>query len=138
MAYLPDMRRAAIVLLGVALLGACGRFSYPSDGQRIAVEVHGPDHPWPQQRLVLEIGDHAWAFDPNLGGFLAWPYVDGVQSVRIVRAADCAVLASFSAPADSVWVITLTADSEATVTEQTDGMHQLGPGIDETPLSGCP
>lgn len=66
----------------------------PGDYHRIGIEVVGPADPWPEQRLVLEIGDEAWAVEAHAGGGVAWPYVDGAQSVRIVRPADCAVLLS--------------------------------------------
>jgi len=118
-----------------------GEVAHPSaEIHQIGVSIIGLEgEGWPEAALTLEIGDQAWTLEPGNGDGVAWPRESSEQPVRLVRSADCHVLASFTAPLDTRWQVRVTSETEAVVSQVTEGVaFPWGPGLGETSPSGCP
>ena len=109
-----------------------------SEMHRIGVEVVGPGAGWPEQQLVLRIGQQSWVIEPGSGGGFAWPYINREVSVEVVRSGDCTVLTTFHPPLDTQWLVRFTSQTDTTLTDLTAGAMELGPPLGETSPAPCP
>jgi hypothetical protein len=124
----------AVTTIGLGL-GGCSTIPVASgytDG-RIGVAVN----PFLGQDVVLEIGDRAWGF-PDGGDAVVLVEASGTTPVRLVRPSDCAVIVSFAGQPNGRYVIDATSELEADWRDISNEGFPMGPGNDETELTGCP
>ena len=127
------------LVAGVIALSGCGSTSTPTPASDIFVHFLGPTvGSWPPQEMLVEIGEESWSVPAGDGyGSFITPS-DTEQQVRVLWAAGCVQLLSFSAEPSGTYEVRFNAANEATYQDLHGEPIPMGPGFGDPGPSPCP